>query len=142
MKLWLITTENKYFVKMLWYLLDKCVKITVLLICLICTFLFFQSSIWALFSYISINYIKSGCIYSILLLFIQHFLLYSAILVSRLFLVLNSSYSISGTVAIVVTVFVGSSVSNFFFIYILLYWHNKFHNIFTIIEVSISYKSK
>ena len=26
--------------------------------------------------------------------------------------------------------------------YILLYWHNKFHNIFTIIEVSISYKSK
>ena len=27
-------------------------------------------------------------------------------------------------------------------IYILLYWYNKFHNIFTIIYVSISYKSK
>ena len=26
--------------------------------------------------------------------------------------------------------------------FILLYWHNKFHNIFTIIDVSISYKSK
>ena len=26
--------------------------------------------------------------------------------------------------------------------YILLYWHNKFHNILTIIEVSIFYKSK
>ena len=26
--------------------------------------------------------------------------------------------------------------------YILLYWHNKFHNIFTIIDVLISYKSK
>ena len=28
------------------------------------------------------------------------------------------------------------------YIYILLYWHNKFHNIFTIIDVSIFYKSK
>ena len=27
-------------------------------------------------------------------------------------------------------------------VYILLYWHNKFYNIFTIIDVSISYKSK
>ena len=26
--------------------------------------------------------------------------------------------------------------------FILLYWHNKFHNIFTIIDVSISYKLK
>ena len=26
--------------------------------------------------------------------------------------------------------------------FILLYWHNKFHNIFTIIDVSISYKSR
>ena len=26
--------------------------------------------------------------------------------------------------------------------FILLYWHNKFHNIFTIIDVSISYQSK
>ena len=28
------------------------------------------------------------------------------------------------------------------YIYILLYWHNKFHHIFTVIGVSISYKSK
>ena len=27
-------------------------------------------------------------------------------------------------------------------LYILLYWYNKFHNIFTIIDVPISYKSK
>ena len=43
-----------------------------------------------------------------------------------------------------------NSYSFFFFpfkylcklVYILLYWHNKFHNIFTIIDMSISYKSK
>ena len=32
MKLWLTTTENKFFVKMLWHLLDKCVKTIVLLV--------------------------------------------------------------------------------------------------------------
>ena len=30
----------------------------------------------------------------------------------------------------------------FFLLYILLYWYNKFHNIFTIIKVLISYTSK
>ena len=33
MKLWPITTENKYFVKILWHLLDECVKDRVLLLC-------------------------------------------------------------------------------------------------------------
>ena len=33
MKLWLTTTENKYFVKMLWHLLGECIKTTVLLVC-------------------------------------------------------------------------------------------------------------
>ena len=56
MKLWLTTTENKCFAKMLWHLLGKYVKVTVLLVCSICTvhraffFFFFKSSICALFS--------------------------------------------------------------------------------------------
>ena len=33
MKLWPTTTENKYFVKMLWHLLGECVKTTLLLVC-------------------------------------------------------------------------------------------------------------
>ena len=57
--MWLTTIENKYFVKMLWHLLDEYVKVTVLLVCSICNF-FFLSLICALFSYISTNYIKSG----------------------------------------------------------------------------------
>ena len=49
---------------------------------------------------------------------------------------------LGGTVATVVTVFLSS-----FFIYIYIYiffflLHKKFHNIFTIIEMSFSYKSK
>ena len=48
MKLWPITTANKYFVKMLWHLLGECVKTTILLVCSISTFFF------------SINYIKSS----------------------------------------------------------------------------------
>ena len=95
MKLWPTTNENKCFVKMLWHLLDECVKATVLLVCSICIF-FFQSSICDIFSYISINYIKSGYA-ATLPLFMQHFplLIYSAILMSHFvfFLVLNSSYS-------------------------------------------------
>ena len=148
MKLWPTTNENKCFVKMLWHLLDECVKATVLLVCSICNF-FFQSSICAIFSYISINYIKSGYA-ATLPLFMQRFplLIYSAILVSHFvfFLVLNSSYSTRRHYSY-------SSYNFFFFglpflllfyfiLYILLYWHNKFNNIFTIIEVSISYKSK
>ena len=48
-----------------------------------------------------------------------------------------------GTIATVVTVFFGVFRLYFFFpfIYIVLLY-NKFHNIFTIIELSISYKSK
>ena len=45
--------------KILWHLLGECVKTTILLVCSTCTF-FFQSLICALFSYISINYVKSG----------------------------------------------------------------------------------
>ena len=37
MKLWPITTKNKYFVKMLWHLLGEYVKLTVLLVYSICT---------------------------------------------------------------------------------------------------------
>ena len=148
MKLWPTTNENKCFVKMLWHLLGECVKATVILVCSICTF-FFQSSICAIFSYISINYIKSGYA-ATLPLFMQRFplLIYSAILVSHFvfFLVLNSSYSTRRHCSY-------SSYKFFFFgipflllfyfiLYILLYWHNKFNNIFTIIEVSISYKLK
>ena len=63
----------------------------------------------------------------------------------------------SGTVAIVVTkfyfilffIFLSRPFVPFFsfkylqeLTYILLYWHEKFHNIFTIIEVSIFYRSK
>ena len=33
MKLCPITTENKYFVKILWHLLGECVKVTILLVC-------------------------------------------------------------------------------------------------------------
>ena len=33
MKLWPTTTENKYFVKILWHLLGECVKATVVLVC-------------------------------------------------------------------------------------------------------------
>ena len=69
-------------------------------------YFFFQSSIWALFSYISINYIKSGyaatlfwhCSYNVFYSTVQFWW-------AVLFLVLNNSYSISGTVATVVTVF-------------------------------------
>ena len=53
MKLWATTTENKCFVKMLWHLLDECVKVTILLvysICIVHRFFFFHSSICALFS--------------------------------------------------------------------------------------------
>ena len=46
------------------------------------------------------------------------------------------------TVAIVVTVFFFFFLSSVCLLYILFYWHNKFHNIFTIIDVSISYKPK
>ena len=62
MKLWPTTIENKYFMKMLWHLLGKCVKVTVLLVCSICTihrfflfFIFSQSSICALFSTIFLH---------------------------------------------------------------------------------------
>ena len=57
MKLWQITTENKFFVKMLWHLLGEYVKATILLVYSICTvhrffyylFLFFLSHRFVLF---------------------------------------------------------------------------------------------
>ena len=78
MKLWLTTTENKCFVKMLWHLLGECVKVTVLLVC------------------------SSGTVVTIatkFFFFSLPFVLFS------------------------------------FLLYILFYWHSKFYNIFTIIEV-------
>ena len=81
MKLWLTTTENKYFVKILWHLLGEYVKTTILLVCSICTvhhffyflFLFFPNHQFVLF------------FYRIVALFIQRFSLfiYSFILVSH-----------------------------------------------------------
>ena len=134
MKLWPTTTEHKCFVKMLWHLLGECVKITVLLDCSICTvhrfFFFFQ--VIDLCSFF----------YSIFALFKQRFSLfiYSSILVSHFFF-LNSSYSTKWHSSYIFFFFSLPFVL-FFLLYILLYWYNKFHNIFTIIEVSISYKSK
>ena len=53
MKLWPTTTENKCFVKMLWHLLGEYVKVTVLLVCSICTvyhfFYFFPRHRFVLF---------------------------------------------------------------------------------------------
>ena len=136
MKLWSTTTVHKYFVKMLWHLLSECVKTTVLLVCSICTvhrfffFFFFQVIDWCSF------------FYRIFALFKQRFSLfiYSSILVSHFFFFLNSSYSTKWHSSYIF--FFESSVCTFFLLYILLYWYNKFYNIFTIIEVSISYKSK
>ena len=136
---------------MLWHLLGECVKVTVLLVCSICIFFFFQSSICAIFSYISINYIKSSyaatvfchCSYNVFHCSSMVQFWWATL---SFFLVLNSSYSTRRHCSY-------SSYNFFFFglpflllfyfiLYILLYWHNKFNNIFTIIEVSISYKSK
>ena len=59
------------------------------------------------------------------------------------------SQLLTGTVAIVPFFFLVIGLCFFFsfkylckLVYILLYRHNKFHNIFTIIDVSISYKLK
>ena len=81
MKLWLTTTENKYFVEILWHLLGEYVKTTIFLVCSICTvhhffyflFLFFPNHQFVLF------------FYKIVALFIQRFSLfiYSFILVSH-----------------------------------------------------------
>ena len=81
MKLWLTTTENKYFMKILWHLLGEYVKTTILLVCSIYTvhhffyflFLFFPNHQFVLF------------FYRIVALFIQRFSLfiYSFILVSH-----------------------------------------------------------
>ena len=145
MKLWLTTTENKCFVKMLWHLLGECVKVTVLLVYSICTF-FFQSSICALFSLI--YKIANACTMILHGTSTMPFYWVTLSLFYFLFLVLNSSYSTKQYCSYIFF-FSKSSVCTFFFpfiyiyIYIyILYWHNKFHNIFTIIKVSIFYKSK
>ena len=92
MKLWPTTTENKCFVKMLWHLLGECIKITILLICSICT-------VHHLFFFLVIN--LCSLFYNIFALLIQHFSLfiYGSILVSHFvfffffFKALNSIYS-------------------------------------------------
>ena len=72
MKLWLTTTENKCFMKMLWHLLGKRVKITVLLdgssgtVAKVATkffFFFLQSSVCTFKKYIFIR----TCIYIVIL---------------------------------------------------------------------------
>ena len=138
MKLWLTTIENKCIVKMLWYLLGECVKTTVLfgLFNMYFSFFFFLSLICALFSYIAINYIKSGYAATVFRHCSFNVFHYSSTVIfwwaTFFFNVLNSSYSFF--------FFFQPSVCTFFFLlYILLYWHNKFHNIFAIIEVSISW---
>ena len=148
MKLWPTTTENKCFVKISWHLLGKCVKVAVLLVCSICTF-FFLSSICALFSHISINYIKSGNAATIFCQCSYNIFRYSAILVSHFIFFFFKFWKVAtvlgGTaVAIVFTIFffIFLPFVLFFLLYILLYWHNKFHNIFTIIDVLIFYKDK
>ena len=61
--------------------------------------------------------------------------------------VLRKCYNTYCAVLLVYSTGTVATVPNFFFfkylcklVYILLYWHNKFHNIFIIIDVSISYK--
>ena len=144
MKLWPTTTENKCFVKMLWHLLDKCVKVTVLLICSICTF--FLIIDLCFFSYISINYIKSGyaatmfCHYSYNVFHCSSTVQFWYATLS-FFLVLNNSYNTRWHCSY-------SSYSFFFFFgvpfvlfFFYIYCYTDTTN-FTIIDVSISYKTK
>ena len=136
MKLWPTTTENK--------------NNSIFGLFNMHFFFFFQTSICALFSYISINYIKSDYATTMFCL-IQRFSLfiYSAILVCHFVFffsfeqwlqyhmgtIWHCSYSSYIYIFWVYHLF-------FFLLYILLHWHNKFHNIFTIIDVLICYKSK
>ena len=61
MKLWTTTTENKCFVKMLWHLLGKCVKVTVFLVCssgaipTVAKIFFFFPSVFHLYFFFFIN---------------------------------------------------------------------------------------
>ena len=82
MKLWLTTTENKCFVKMLWHLLGEYVKTIVLLVCSICTV---HRFFYFLFLFFSNHRFVPFFFYSIFALFIQSFSLfiYSSILVSH-----------------------------------------------------------
>ena len=163
MKLWPTTTENKCFVKMVWHLLSECVKIKVLLVCssgtVVIVFFFFFSLPFVLFFklcrystcalFIQCTHCSSTveiwwgtiffffclpfvlffklCRYSACALFIQRIplFIYSGNLVRHLFIYFFLPFVL------------------FFFFYIYCYIDTtKFHNIFTIIEVSISYKSK
>ena len=152
MKLWPTTTENKCFVKMLWHLLGEYVKTIVLLVCSICTFFFFFNHQFVLFFLISINFIKSSyaaivfchCSYNVFHCSSTVQFWWATLSFFFFFLVLNSSYNTRWHCSnSSYSFYFWSFVCTFFFLlYIMLYWHNKFHNIFTIIEVSISYKSK
>ena len=48
-------------------------------------------------------------------------------------------YSYSSYSFLFFFIFLSSVCTFFFLLYIVLYWYNKFHNIFTIIEMSISF---
>ena len=165
MKLWPTTTENKCFVKMLWHLLGEYVKGTILLICSICTihrFLFFIFyfyffpvidlcsffySIFALFIYSSIL-VSHFVFFFLSLLFVLFFPFYIYHFTSSVFALwvyCSCNSALVSWVPPFFFLFNNRFVYFFSFKYwckltfILLYWHNKFHNIFTIIDVSISY---
>ena len=160
MKLWPTTTENKCFVKMLWHLLVECVKTTVLLVCSNGTVasaptLFFFSFGLPFVLFFLLNIYKNLHIYC-----------YTNTTNFTIFLYNKSGYAttvlwhcasrvLTLCITVAATVFFFFFLSNrfvFFFFFsfkywcnltfILLYWYNKFRNIFTIIDESISYKSK
>ena len=144
--LWPTTNKNKYFVKMLWHLLGECVKATVLLVCSIyivhCFFFFFLVIDLCSFSTILLHclYIVFHCSSTI------PFWL-ATLTFFFFFLVLKNSYSTKrhysySSYILFIYFFSVFRLYFFFLLYILLYWYNKFHNIFTIIKVLISYTSK
>ena len=158
MKLWPTTTENKYFVKILWHLLDECVKVTILLVCSSDTvattfFLFLFSSIFRLyFFFFLLNIYKNSYIYCFInitnfIIFLYYKNGYAATVLRHC---ASRVLTLCSTITATVFFFFPSNQFVYFFsfkywcklTFILLYWHSKFHNIFTIIEVSISYKSK
>ena len=128
--MWPTTTENKYFVKMLWHLWGEYVKATVLLVCSICTihhffiFYFSQSSICTLFSTIFLHCSYSVFHYSSTVPFwlatLSFFILF--------FIVLNSSYSTKRHCSYnsYFFFFFGSSVCTFFFPFIYITVHPVF----------------
>ena len=132
MKLWPTTTENKSFVKMLWYLLGECIKTTVLLVGSICTFFFNHRFVLFFLLYIK-SRMRAQCFCTVHLQchFIESLCLF-------FFFFYNKFWTVaivpSCTVATVATVFIFfglSFVLVFSFIYIVIltqqisqYFHN------------------